>query len=284
MSGSGARRTLRRRTAAPVTALVAVAASLSLAAGCGAGPGGDDDEDRHQLTVFAAASLASAFTHLAGDFERDHPGVRVRLSFDGSSGVVDQLAGGAPADVFASADPQTMNRAVAAGLVAGDPAAFATNVLTLITPPGNPAGITGLDGSLDGSRLVVCADGVPCGTATRALAADAGVGLAPVSEETTVTDVRGKVTSGEADVGIVYATEARAAGRDVEQIAIPGARAHQNRYLITTLDRAGRGPNGAGDPAAGDARGAGTLARQFVDAVTGPGGRAVLADHGFGPP
>lgn len=255
----------RLRAAAPVTRAVAAVVGLSVLAGCS--PGVDDDEVSRSLTVFAAASLTGAFTEIAADFEQDNPGVEVRLSFDGSSGLVDQIAGGAPADVFASADAENMDRAVIEGLVAGEPRVFASNVLTLITPPGNPAGITGLDDSLDGTRLVVCADGVPCGTATRALARAAGVELRPVSEESGVTDVRGKVTSGEADAGIVYATDATAAGDEVEQIAIAGAEADPNRYPVAAVERAGAEP-----------------AQRFVDAVTGPQGRAVLASHGFGPP
>lgn len=245
--------------------MVAAAVGLSLLAGCSVG--GDDDEVSPSLTVFAASSLAGAFTEIAEDVEQDDPGVEVRLSFGGSSGLVDQIAGGAPADVFASADTTTMDRAVAEGLVAGESAVFATNALTLITPPGNPAGITGLDDSLAGTRLVVCADGVPCGTAARALARAAGVELRPVSEESGVTDVRGKVTSGEADAGIVYVTDAIAAGAEVEQVEIAGAAADPNRYPVAVLA-------GADDPA---------LARRFVAAVTGAEGRAALARHGFGP-
>lgn len=245
-------------------ALVAVV-GLSPLAGCASGF--DDDDNPQQLTVFAAASLAGAFSQIADGFEQDHPGIDVRFSFDGSSGLVDQIVGGAPADVFASADVRTMDRAVTEGVVAGEPSVFATNVLTLITPPGNPAGITGLDSSLDGTRLVVCAEGVPCGNATRSLAASAGLELQPVSEESAVTDVRGKVTSGEADVGIVYSTDARAVADEVEQIPIAGAEATPNRYPVAVLDR-------AADSA---------LAGQFVDAVTGSDGRAVLAEFGFGP-
>lgn len=247
-------------------AAMVVAVALSLLAGCA--PGGDDDNATQTLTVFAAASLTGAFTELADDFEQTNPGVEVRLSFDGSSGLVDQIAGGAPADVFASADLTNMARAVDDGLVAGEPTVFATNVLTLITPPGNPAGITGLDDSLDGTRLVVCADGVPCGTATRALAEHAGVDLRPVSEESKVTDVRGKVASGEADAGIVYATDARAADDEVQQIPIAGAEAFPNEYPISVVE-------GAADP---------VLAQSFVDSVTGPVGLAVLKHFGFGPP
>ncbi|WP_407334811.1 molybdate ABC transporter substrate-binding protein [Dietzia kunjamensis] len=251
----------RRLRAAALVAAV----GLSSLVGCASG---GDDEVAQQLTVFAAASLSGAFTEIADDFEATHPGVSIRLGFDGSSGLVDQLAGGAPADVFASADVRTMDRAVAEGLVAGEPTPLATNVLTLITPPGNPAGITDLDDSLDGARLVVCASVVPCGAAARTLADAAGIDLAPVSEESTVTDVRGKVTSGEADAGIVYATDARAVADRVEQVPIAGADAVPNVYPVAVLERAADSE----------------MARRFVDTVTGPEGRAILAEHGFGPP
>ncbi|MBB1027872.1 molybdate ABC transporter substrate-binding protein [Dietzia sp. DQ11-38-2] len=248
--------------------MVAAAVGVSLLAGCAVG--GDDDEGSPRLTVFAASSLTSAFTRIAEEVERDDPRVEIRLSFDGSPGLVDQIAGGAPADVYASADSLSMDRAVAEGLISGAPVEFATNVLTLVTPPGNPAGITGLDRSLADARLVVCAEGVPCGDAARALAGAAGVQLRPVSEESKVTDVLGKVTSGEADAGIVYLTDARSAGDRVEQIAIPTASSGPTRYQIAVTHR--------GETDRADA------ARRFVDAVTGPVGRTVLADHGFGLP
>lgn len=242
---------------------------LSVLVGCASGGDGKDPAATDRtLTVFAAASLTAAFSALAADFEQANPGVDVRLSFDGSSGLVDQITGGAPADVFASADEMNMDRVVAEGLVVGKPLVFATNELTLITPPGNPAGITGLDDSLGGTRLVVCAGGVPCGNATRGLADSTGIELRPVSEESKVTDVRGKVSSGEADAGIVYATDALAAGDAVEQVDISGARVLPNRYPIAVLDEA-PSPD---------------LGRRFIDSVTGPAGREVLEQHGFGPP
>ena len=248
------------------TAALGAAVGLSVLVGCSSGGDDDNAADTRTLTVFAAASLTDPFTELAEDFEEANPGVEVRLSFDGSSGLVDQIAGGAPADVFASADAKNMDRAVDEGLVAGEPVLFATNVLTLITPPGNPAGITGFDESLDGTRLVICADGVPCGNATRALAESAGLELQPVSEESKVTDVRGKVTSGEADAGIVYTTDATAAGDAVEAIEISGAEDDPNRYPIAVLAEAEH-PD---------------LARQFIDSVTGRDGQAALASYGFG--
>lgn len=252
-----------RRVAA---ALGAAMVGAGLLAGCGSG--GDDDEAVQQLTVFAAASLTDAFTEIAEQFEATNPGVNVRLSFDGSSGLMDQIAAGAPADVFASADSLTMDRAELEGLVSGEPQPFATNVLTLITPPGNPAEVTGFDSSLDGTRLVICAGGTPCGNATHTLSSSAFLPLQPVSEESKVTDVRGKVESGEADAGIVYVTDAAAAGDRVHQIPISAAERFPNLYPIAVT---------------GDAADA-ELAQQFVDTVTGPAGRTVLESFGFGAP
>src|SRR5690625_4394504 len=189
-------------------------ASVTLGAGAVAGCGASEGE----ATVFAAASLSAAFGDIAAGGDAAPGSGSAVFSFGGSSGLVDQLVGGAPADVFAAADTANMDRAAAAGLIAGEPVQFATNELTLVTPPDNPAAITGLDTSLAGAKLVVCAPEVPCGRASRELAADAGIELTPVSEELSVTDVLGKVTSGEADAGLVYVTDATAAGDKVQQI------------------------------------------------------------------
>ncbi len=220
------------------------------------------------LVVFAAASLTQAFPRIAQGFEKDHPGVTVKFSFDGSSSLVDQLAGGADADVFASADQVTMQRAVDQKLVTSTPRVFATNVLVLITPPDNPGHITGLNASLAGRRLVVCAPQVPCGDATLKLARLDGVTLKPVSQTTNVTDVVGAVTTGEADAGVVYTTDATAAGSKVRTIAIPHSDQVVNRYPIATV---------AGSSRPGEAQ-------AFVDYVTSPAGRAVLSSYGFGAP
>lgn len=241
-----------------------------LAGGCGAG---GDDSDGTTLRVLAAASLTSTFEELAADFERTHGGVDVQLSFGGSSDLVAQVQEGAPADVLAAADTGTMDALVADDLTDGAPEVFATNVLQLAVPPGNPAGVRGLadlDTGAPGERvdLVVCAPEVPCGAATRRLAEAAGVALAPVSEERSVTDVLGKVTSGEAEAGLVYVTDVRAAGDAVEGIEVPEAADVVNDYPVAVL----------ADAAAPD------LARQFVDLVLGATGQQVLGDAGFGAP
>lgn len=242
----------------------ALLAAALLVAGCStptaAGPDPAPVNSAAPPVVFAAASLKGVFEQLAKD-----AGVPAEFSFDGSSGLVDQIAGGAPADVFASADGANMDRAVAEGLIEGEPVRFATNVLVLVTPPDNPAGVTGFDASLDGTRLVVCAPEVPCGRATAKLAEAMGLVLAPVSEESKVTDVLGKVVSGEADAGLVYATDAAKAGDSVRTFPIAEAAKMPNEYWIAAV----RG----GDAAA---------ARAFLDAVGSESGKALLAEFGFG--
>lgn len=211
--------------------------------------------------VFAAASLNEVFPDAAGD-------VAVSFSFDGSSGLVDQIVGGAPADVFASADKRNMDKAVAAGVIDGETRMFATNHLVLVVPAGNPAGVTGFDASLADAKLVVCAPEVPCGGATKRIADKAGLTLKPVSEESSVTDVLGKVTSGEADAGIVYATDATRAGDRVRVLDIAGAEDDPNTYWIAKVVNA---PN----PAGADA---------FIDRILSASGQETLATSGFGPP
>ena len=221
-----------------------------------------------EVTVFAAASLQDAFQELATSFEAAHAGVHITFDFQGSQDLVTALDGGSPADVLATANNSTMTDAANKGLV-GEQTEFATNVLTLIVPAGNPAGVTGInDGSLDKADLVICAPEVPCGEATQKLAVELGVTLNPVSEEQKVTDVRGKVESGEAQAGIVYTTDAAKSGSKVEPIALP-ANSVINHYPIALT-------KSAGNPQA---------AQAFIDYVLSPEGQKVLQDtYGFGAP
>lgn len=243
-------------------------ATLALTA-CGsstADPAATGAAEETTLTVFAAASLGDSFEELADGFEAEHEGVEVEYNFAGSSSLVEQILAGAPADVFASANEATMDQA---GEEAVGPVSFATNVLTLVTPPDNPAGIASLeDAAAAGVKLVVCAPQVPCGDATLTVAEDAGVELSPVSEESQVTDVLGKVTSGEADAGLVYVTDATGAGEDVHTVALENAAAAVNAYPISVL-------NSSEQP---------ELAQAFVDHVLSEDGQELLEGHGFGRP
>ena len=219
-----------------------------------------------KVTVLAAASLQGAFEEIEKTVEKDNPGLDVTFDFQGSQDLVASLAGGDSADVLATANNSTMKTAAEQKLV-GNQTEFATNVLTLIVPKGNPKKITGLDSSLDGANLVTCAAEVPCGEATKKLAEAQGITLKPVSEEQKVTDVRGKVESGEADAGIVYTTDAAAAKDKTDKIDIPDGGV-VNHYPIA--------PTAKPENPAG--------AQVFIDAVTGKAGQEILAKHGFGKP
>jgi molybdate transport system substrate-binding protein len=248
--------------------LVLLAAATLVLAGCGdaAGDGGDG---RTTLSVYAAASLTGTFEQLAAEFEAEHDGVEVDLSFGGSSDLVAQIREGAPADVFASADTATMDRLADEDLTGQEPQDFATNTLRIAVAPDNPLGIAGLyDLTGKDVKLVVCAPEVPCGAAAQKAAEAAGVELMPVSEEQSVTDVLGKVTSGEADAGLVYATDVIAADGAVLGIDFPESEAAVNTYPIATV---------AGHDS-------GDLATEFVELVVGEAGRRILSDAGFGLP
>lgn len=247
-------------------AFLGVVASAALLAGsvnaCGSAP-------PPGLSVFAASSLTSVFTDIGTAYGEDNPATTVEFTFAGSANLLAQLAGGADADVFAAADTATMDKAARAGLLAGAPVVFAANTLTIAVAPGNPAKIDRFsDLARPGLDVVVCAPQVPCGAATEKLEAATGVRLAPVSEESAVGDVLTKVSSGQADAGVVYTTDARAAGGDVTEVPVPEAAAIVNTYPIAILKQA-RNP---------------LAARNFVDLVTGGKAQRILAAAGFAKP
>jgi molybdate transport system substrate-binding protein len=256
------------RRLAPLTAILLLGLGV---ASCGDDDAGDRAGDGGDvtLTVYAAASLTKTFEQIGDAFEAEHAGVQVELSFGGSADLVAQLQGGAPADVFASADTATMDAVVADGLSAQDPQDFAANTLEIATPPDNPAGITSFgDLARDGLNVVVCAPEVPCGAAAAKAEEATGVTLQPVSEEQSVTDVLAKVTSGEADAGLVYVTDVTGAGDAVTGIPFPEAADIVNTYPIVTLQ----------DSEHAD------LAQEFVDLVLGETGQSILKEAGFAQP
>ena len=228
--------------------------------------GSRSDTDRTTLTVFAAASLTPTFTELGREFEKSHDGVQVKFNFAGSSDLVSQIEQGAPADVFASADTRNMDKA---GDMVADPVLFASNTLMIAVPPKNPAGIrTVQDLTRPDVKLVICAAQVPCGSAAVKVAERADLRFRPVSEEQSVTDVLNKVTTGQADAGLVYVTDVRSAGDKVVGISFPESATAVNDYPIGVV-------------AASKQR---KLAGQFVALVTGATGQRVLAGAGFAKP
>ena len=254
-----------RRPALLITAILLLAAC---ATACGDDDSGDSGEDV-TLTVYAAASLTKTFEQIGTEFEKQHDGVTVEFSFGGSSDLVAQIQEGAPADVFASADTANMDKLTAEDLQADDPQDFASNTLEIATPPGNPAGITSFaDLAEDGVQVVVCAPEVPCGAATVKAEEATGVTLQPVSEEQSVTDVLAKVTSGEADAGLVYVTDVTGAGDAVTGVPFPESSDIVNTYPIVALKDSDHADQ----------------AQEFVDFVLGDTAQSILEEAGFAQP
>jgi molybdate transport system substrate-binding protein len=226
------------------------------------------------LTVFAAASLHLAFPALAQQFEATHPGVSIRFSFNGSQILEAQLENGAPADVFASADKRWMDKAVAAKIVQ-QPLTFASNQLELVAALASKVN-SPHDLASAGTKLVICAEAVPCGAYSRRLlegmdsdpAYGAGYSKAVlanvVSDELNVESVLGKVELGEADAGIVYRTDA-AGRKDVRAIDLPALPGTPIGYYLGAV-KASSMP---------------LLVADFVSFVTSPAGQKILASFGF---
>lgn len=219
------------------------------------------------VTVFAAASLTAAFTEIGDAFMVEYPESDVVLNFAGSSDLVTQITEGAPADVFASADMGNMTKVSDAGLNDSEPVVFATNVAEIIVGAGNPNGVTGVDDLADPSELIVvqCAAEVPCGKYAAKIFENAGITVTPASLEENVKAVVTKVTLGEADAGIVYATDVTAAGDNADGVEIPADINVVAEYPIATLIEA---PNADG-------------AQAFIDFVLGAQGQKILASYGF---
>lgn len=232
-----------------------------------------------QLVVFAAASLTDAYEALANEFEAANPGVEILFNFGGSSTLAAQLVQGAPADVFASANPSQMDVAVEGGRIAGSPQIFAQNRLVLIVPVNNPANIQSLrDLAHPGVNLIFAAPFVPIRTYTDTMLARmaedsdygetyrSGVLANVVSEEPNVRQVVAKVALGEADAGIVYQSDVTPdIAEDVLALPIPDDFNTVATYPIAITNDT-RQPE---------------LAQQFVDFVLSDAGQAILAEWGF---
>lgn len=218
------------------------------------------------VTVLAAASLTESFEKLGEQLAAEYPGLEVVFSFGPSSGLVEQVLAGAPADVLATADTRTMDEAVGGGAVEGQPEVFARNTLTLAVPAGNPGGVTGLaDLARPELRIAICEPKVPCGAASERLLKAAGVIAAPDTLTTDVKEATSLVSLGEADAALIYRTDAAAEGNAVETIEVPEADEVVNDYPVAILVDA---PNPDG-------------AHVVIDAITGDPGQAILADAGF---
>lgn len=248
----------------------ALAALCLVAAGCGGDqPSATDPAGTGAsgaVTVFAAASLTDAFTELGEAFVAAYPGTDVTFNFAASSELVAQIGEGAPADVFASADQDSMAELTDAGNGAAAPVVFTTNRAEIVVEPGNPTGITGLtDLANDDLVVLACAPEVPCGRYARQILDEAGVAVTFESLEENVRAVVSKVVLGEADAGIVYVTDVIGAADAADGVEIPAEVNVVAEYPIAVT---GEAPNPV-------------TARAFVDFVLSDAGRAILESYGF---
>ena len=245
--------------------LLVGASTASLLAGCSGGDGGGDTGEV-TLTVAGAASLTDVLTALGRAYEAEHPGRTVRFTFGSSAALAQQVVAGAPIDVLATANEATMRTVADAGRVDGEPVVFALNELTIAVPAGNPADVADLaDLGRPGVKLALCAETVPCGSAAATALDRAGVDVRPVTREEDVRAVLTKVRLREVDAGIVYRTDVRVAGDEVDSVELPAAHQVRTPYLVAAVrtDRDG------------------TAARDFVTLLRGEQGRAALDAAGF---
>jgi molybdate transport system substrate-binding protein len=249
---------------------------LLLVAGCGndASPSQTADATTRTepqlagtVTVLAASSLTEVFTELGKTFESDHPGVKVTFSFGASTTLAQQALDGAPADLLATADEANLQKVVDGG-AASDPRVFARNRVSILVGKGNPKGIATLaDLAKPGVVVVLCAPEVPCGKFGTQVLQKAGVAVTPKSLEENVKGVVSKVTLGEADAGLVYVTDARAAGEKAQGVSIPDEQNVIAVYPIGVLKQTGNTE----------------AALAFRRFVLSPAGQATLTGYGFLP-
>ncbi len=226
----------------------------------------DDTDLAGTVTILAAASLTDVFQRLADEMANDCPDLEIVYSFGPSSGLVEQVLTGAPADVLATADTATMDNAVSGGAVDGDPVVFARNTLTLAVPAGNPGGVAALaDLSDESLRIALCEPQVPCGAAAERLLELAGVTAVPDTLESDVRDSTGKVALGEVDAALIYRTDAATMPDDIDTIDVPEADEVVNDYPVAVLANAATRPG----------------ADAFVEALTSELGRRTLSEAGF---
>lgn len=214
------------------------------------------------ITVLAAASLTETFTSLAKDFEAEHPNVSIKLSFGSSSTLAQQIAQGAPADLYASAGTKALDLLPEAAKSAPT-VTIAKNVLEIATPAGNPKQVTGLDSLADtGLNVVLCAETVPCGAAADGVLKKAGVNAHVVSREIDVKATLAKITLGEADAAIVYHSDVVSAGDKVTGVEIPTEQNTSLDYPLVTLT-------------------SGPAVTAFADFIAGPHGLKALTGAGL---
>ncbi len=260
-----------RRFVLPIAGVVVAA----LAAGCAssgssspAAASSSASASTAAITVFAAASLTGTFTQLGKQFEAAHPGDTVKFSFGPSSGLATQITSGAPADVFASAAPANMQQVVTAGDASGSQT-FAKNKMEVAVPPTNPANVTSVnDLAKKPVKVALCQPQVPCGVVAAEVFKNVGITVKPVTLQADVKSVLTQVELGNVDAGMVYVTDAKAAGAKVKGLTIPASENASTLYPIATISSSKHK----------------SQAQAFVAYVLSPAGQQVLAAAGFEKP
>ena len=221
------------------------------------------------ITVFASSWMITSLTAIGKQFEAENPGTSVEFIFASSSELSSQLLDGADVDVFVSGDHDNMTAVANAGLVDAAPVPLAANSLVIATAHGNRENLASLaDLTRPGVRVAVCGGHGACISATRQVEDRTGVRLQPQLIDSTGSDVLKDITSGKADAGLVFKTDALNVGDTVSWFAFPEAADAAVTSWIAPMknsDQAG-------------------LASKFVHDVTGPSGRKVLLDDGFSEP
>lgn len=264
------------------------------------------DSDRETLWVFAASSLTDAFTEISDAFEQANPDIEVRTQFAGSSQLAAQIASGAPADVFASANEAVMETLLPGGELAGtqfsQPVVFARNELVIAAPADNPKGISSIADLSDRDLLLaICNDGVPCGTLAHEAAASVGIDLRPDTEEANVRAVLAKLLLGEVDAGLVYRSDVVAVARGNAR----GDSAARGGSASNDISAGSNSENSANSEASGAQSSTPVIAMPilppptndypiavvsenpdasaFAEFVLSPEAQQILAEHGFTP-
>ena len=222
-----------------------------------------------EITVFAASSLTESFDAIAKQFEKKYPDVTVKFNYDASSNLATQINQGAPADVFASADQDNLQKTIDAGTVTPPPVVFAKNRLEIAVEKGNPKKIKSLaDLQKSGLVVVLCADQVPCGKYAAQSLAMAGVTINPSSKEENAKATLSKVSIGEADASIVYVTDVKASKGTTSGVKIADK---QNVIATYPMGVVKESQNA-------------TAAKAWVQYVTSKDGQKTLRKFGFLPP
>ena len=249
-----------------ILSLVVCAGFLAACASGGGPP--ETDLLKGTTAVFAAASLTDSFKALGRSFQAAHPGTSVQFNFAGTPTLLTQIEQGASADVFASADTTNMDKLKADGFTLEAPQVFAHNKLEIVVAAGNPKGITGLaDLAKPGVIYITEASTVPAGKYALQILAAASVKVTPKCLETDVKAVVSKIELGEADAGIVYVTDVKAAGSKAAGVPIPDYVNVIATYPIVAV-KGTRNSN---------------LANAFISYVQSADGQAMLQSFGFLP-